>query len=320
MSDLVLLPQTKQVLQSLVTLPLLRPELFKQGVLGRSSINGVLLFGPPGTGKTMLAKAIAKSSGAKFMSVALSDIFEKYVGEGEKNVKAIFTLARKISPCIVFIDEVDALFSARRTNDSNSTRREIMNEFMAEWDGLTSNNNGIIVLGATNRPFDLDDAILRRMPRRVLIDLPTEEARLKILQVHLQGEQVSPDLNLQDLAKRTNLYSGSDLKNLCVAAALQRVKLDILRSFKSKDGSLNEQDVREQVNQIQDWSSMDLQGLEIKTTDLDHYHFEQAMKEITPSLTDEMNSLVELRKWNTQFGDAQKQKKTAWGFVPTKLM
>jgi SpoVK/Ycf46/Vps4 family AAA+-type ATPase len=113
----------------------LRPELFKDGILGRSSINGVLLFGPPGTGKTMLAKAIAKSSGARFMSVSLSDIFDKYVGEGEKNVRAVFTLARKMSPCVVFLDEVDALFGARRQTDASSSKREIMNEFMAEWDG-----------------------------------------------------------------------------------------------------------------------------------------------------------------------------------------
>lgn len=135
MSDLVLRPKTKMILQTLVTLPILRPELFKNGILGRSSINGVLLFGPPGTGKTMLAKAVAKSSGAKFMSVSVSDIFEKYVGEGEKNVRAVFTLARKLSPCIVFLDEVDALFSARRQSESSTSKREIMNEFMAEWDG-----------------------------------------------------------------------------------------------------------------------------------------------------------------------------------------
>lgn len=168
MSDLILAPKTKLLLQTLVTLPLLRPELFKSGILSRSSINGVLLFGPPGTGKTMLAKAVAKSSGARFMSISLSDIFDKYVGEGEKHVRAIFTLARKLQPCVIFLDEVDALFAARKQSESNSSRREIMNEFMLEWDGLSSDNNGVVVLGATNRPFDLDDAILRRMPRRLL--------------------------------------------------------------------------------------------------------------------------------------------------------
>jgi hypothetical protein len=140
MDDLVLAPKTKQILQTLVTLPILHPKLFKTGILSRSSINGVLMFGPPGTGKTMLAKAIAKSSGANFMSVSLSDIYDKYVGEGEKNVRAVFTLARKLSPCVVFLDEVDALFGARKQNENSSSKREIMNEFMAEWDGYFFNS------------------------------------------------------------------------------------------------------------------------------------------------------------------------------------
>jgi SpoVK/Ycf46/Vps4 family AAA+-type ATPase len=117
----------------------------------------------------MLAKAIAKCSGAWFLNVSLSDIFDKYVGEGEKNVRAIFTLARKLGgPVVIFLDEVDAVFGTRRSDGSGSSRREVMNQFMSEWDGLSSKNDGIVVLGATNRPFDLDDAILRRMPRRIL--------------------------------------------------------------------------------------------------------------------------------------------------------
>ena len=134
-SDLILPAPTKLMLQTLVTLPMLRPEFFETGILSRSAIHGALLFGPPGTGKTMLAKAVAKSSGARFMSVSLSNVFDKYVGEGEKNVRAIFTLARKLAPCVVFLDEVDALFGARRNDGVNSSRREIINEFMSEWDG-----------------------------------------------------------------------------------------------------------------------------------------------------------------------------------------
>ena len=134
-SDLVLPATTKLALQTVVTLPLLYPAQYSTGILAKYSINGVLLFGPPGTGKTMLAKALAKAGGAKFMKVALSDIFDKYVGEGEKNVKAIFTLARKLSPCVVFLDEVDAVFGARRGDQGNGARREVINEFMTEWDG-----------------------------------------------------------------------------------------------------------------------------------------------------------------------------------------
>ncbi|EGF83422.1 hypothetical protein BATDEDRAFT_18530 [Batrachochytrium dendrobatidis JAM81] len=291
------------MLQTLITLPMLRPEFFAKGILSRSAINGVLLFGPPGTGKTMLAKAVAKSSGAKFMNVALSNVLDKYVGEGEKNVRAVFTLARKLAPCVVFLDEVDALFAARRNDGSSSSRREIMNEFMAEWDGLSSNNNGVIVLGATNRPFDLDDAILRRMPRRILIDLPSEEARASILTRLLMDELLDSSVDIPFLAKRTALYSGSDLKNLCIAAALARVKESVVRSLLQTDSNTT-------VTAEHHFSQ--------ESEPLTSAHFEVAFAEVPPSLTDEMQTLVELRKWDKQFGDGSARhnaKKTrGWGF------
>ncbi|KAI8840404.1 P-loop containing nucleoside triphosphate hydrolase protein [Chytriomyces cf. hyalinus JEL632] len=287
------------MLQTLVSLPLMRPDLFQTGILAKHSIAGVLMFGPPGTGKTLLAKAAAKSSGANFMAVALSDVFDKYVGEGEKNVRAIFTLARKLSPCVVFLDEVDALFGARRGGDVTSSKREIINEFMSEWDGLNSNNKGVIVLGATNRPFDLDDAILRRMPRRILIDLPTEDQRKQILQVHLQDEQLENTVDLADLAKRTNLYSGSDLKNVCISAALAAVKESLVRESMVAT------------------STVDVVSQRV----LSMVHFEVALKEVPPSLTDEMQTLIELRKWDDMYGDAgasggkkKARGKKGWGF------
>ncbi|KAI9014625.1 P-loop containing nucleoside triphosphate hydrolase protein, partial [Gaertneriomyces semiglobifer] len=289
------------ILQTLVTLPLLRPEYFSKGILSRHFINGVLLFGPPGTGKTMLAKAVAKSSGARFMNIALSNIFDKYVGEGEKNVKAIFTLARKISPCVIFLDEVDAIFGSRR-NDTHGARREIINEFMSEWDGLTSNNHGIIVVGATNRPFDLDDAILRRMPRRVLIDLPSEEQRMKILEIHLRDEQLDETVDVKNLARKTASYSGSDLKSLCVAAALARVRETLTQDHSTKNGRRSKRP---------DSSVASLGPFRAE-------HFNAAMRDVPPSLTDETQTLVELRKWDETYGDAAGRRKGAakkgWGF------
>lgn len=166
--DVCIKTTTIRTLQTLVSLPLLRPHYFTHGVLAKHSINGILLFGPPGTGKTLLARAVAKESGSSMLEIKGSDVYDKYVGEGEKNVQAIFSLARKLSPCVVFIDEVDAIFASRHT-ESAASRREIVNQFMMEWDGLTSQKNrGITIMAATNRPFDLDDAVLRRMPRRIL--------------------------------------------------------------------------------------------------------------------------------------------------------
>ncbi|CAO3644209.1 unnamed protein product [Mucor fragilis] len=161
-------PLTISTLQSLISLPLIRPELFRKGILKKNFIPGVLLFGPPGTGKTMLAKAVAKDSGSRMLDIQASDVYEMYVGQGEKNVKAIFSLARKLSPCVIFIDEVDSLLNQRGSDHAARSHREIINQFMVEWDGLSSHNQGIIVMAATNRPFDLDDAVLRRMPRRIL--------------------------------------------------------------------------------------------------------------------------------------------------------
>ncbi|KAF8944196.1 hypothetical protein BGZ52_010839, partial [Haplosporangium bisporale] len=217
-------PEIVHTLQTMITLPLIRPQLFSYGLLQNEFLSGLLLFGPPGTGKTLLAKAVAKESGARMLEIKASDIFDIYVGEGEKNVSAVFSLARKLSPCVIFLDEVDSIFRARSSGSGgsgsgggNSSQREILNQFMVEWDGLRSSgqNQGIVVMASTNRPFELDDAVLRRLPRRILVDLPSEHARERILNVYLGQETLEQGVDVQELAKKTTFFSGSDLKNLC---------------------------------------------------------------------------------------------------------
>ncbi|KAI8819597.1 P-loop containing nucleoside triphosphate hydrolase protein [Fimicolochytrium jonesii] len=318
-SDLVLPSHTKTLLQTLTVLPLLKPHYYTAGVLARHSITGVLLFGPPGTGKSLLAKALAKHSAARFMSVALSDVYDKYVGEGEKNVKAIFTLARKLKPCVVFLDEVDALFARRGGVNDMPTRREVVNEFMSEWDGLGGNNQGLVIVGATNRPFDLDDAILRRMPRRIMVDLPKQPQRHAILSLHLRGEHLSPTLDLDRLARRTEKYSGSDLKNLCVAAALARIRdavggdegLEKLVRVSGGGGESDPLKMPEEEVVVQGRPSDE------KLPPLSNEHFETALKQVAPSLTDEMQTLVELKKWDERYGerkDPDRRGRDVWGF------
>ncbi|KFY67832.1 hypothetical protein V496_01382, partial [Pseudogymnoascus sp. VKM F-4515 (FW-2607)] len=214
--------ETIDALKTLTSLSLIRPEAFSYGVLAKDKIPGVLLYGPPGTGKTMLAKALAKESDTTVLEVSGSEIYDKYVGEGEKNVKAVFSLAKKLAPCIVFIDEADAIFGDRGAGSQRTSHREIINEFLREWDGM--NDLSAFIMVATNRPFDLDEAILRRLPRRLLIDLPVEKDREAILKIHLQGEELEDGVDLATLAANTPFYSGSDLKNLSVAAALACVR------------------------------------------------------------------------------------------------
>lgn len=195
-------PHTIDSVRTLVSLPLLHPAAFQMGILKEHAMTGCLLFGPPGTGKTLVVRALAKEAGCRMLMVSPSDVMDmvrfltfssvpisdcsgltQYVGEGEKLVKAVFSLARRLSPCVVFLDEIDALFGARssaRDSGGAMAHRGVITEFMQEMDGLKSQSSveeRVVVIGATNRPFDLDDAVLRRLPRRLLVDLPGEKER-----------------------------------------------------------------------------------------------------------------------------------------------
>jgi ATP-dependent 26S proteasome regulatory subunit len=174
-------PHTIDSIRTIVSLPILYPSAFQEGLLKDHAMTGCLLFGPPGTGKTLLVRALAKEAGCRMMVVSPSDVMDMYVGEGEKLVRAVFSLARRLSPCVIFMDEIDALFGARmsaRESSGSIAHRGIITEFMQEMDGLkSSKDDRVIVVGATNRPFDLDDAVLRRLPRRLLVDLPGQTER-----------------------------------------------------------------------------------------------------------------------------------------------
>ncbi|KAJ3431496.1 aaa-type atpase family protein-related [Anaeramoeba flamelloides] len=227
--DVGALEHVKNTLIELVILPLKRPELFQRGNLVKAC-KGILLFGPPGTGKTMLAKAVATESGANFINVSMTKISSKWFGEGEKYAKAVFTLAIKLAPSIIFIDEVDSFLNKRQTSHEHEASRKIKNTFMEQWDGLESGDTDrVIVLAATNRPFDLDEAVLRRLPRRLFVNMPNKEAREQILRTLLQNEELEKDFDFEKLAEKTEGYSGSDLKNLCITAAYEPIR-DLLYS------------------------------------------------------------------------------------------
>ncbi|KAL0734528.1 hypothetical protein Bca4012_010738 [Brassica carinata] len=238
--DIGSLEETKDSLQELVMLPLRRPDLFKGGLL--KPCRGILLFGPPGTGKTMLAKAIANEAGASFINVSMSTITSKWFGEDEKNVRALFTLAAKVSPTIIFVDEVDSMLGQRTRVGEHEAMRKIKNEFMTHWDGLmTKPGERILVLAATNRPFDLDEAIIRR----IMVGLPSVRSREKILRTLLSKEETD-DLDFHELGQMTEGYSGSDLKNLCITAAYRPERKKREESGKSAEEAKEEEEASEE--------------------------------------------------------------------------
>ncbi|KAH8944621.1 hypothetical protein BDL97_13G121600 [Sphagnum fallax] len=300
------LENVKTTLQELVTLPLQRPELFSRGNLTRPC-KGVLLFGPPGTGKTLLAKAVATEAGANFINITGSTITSKWFGDAEKLTKALFSLARKLSPSVIFVDEVDSLLGARGGSSEHEATRKTRNEFMAAWDGICSKDNErVLVLAATNRPFDLDDAVIRRLPRRILVDLPNAENRVKILRVILSEEELVEGFDFTELARITEGYSGSDLKNLSIAAAYRPIR-ELLESEQQQaklDGSASGK-----FNHLNRGFSASL----IRALRLDD--FKQAMTQVGASVAFDASSMNELRRWNEQYGEGGNRKKSSFGFV-----
>ncbi|KAL0403257.1 UNVERIFIED_CONTAM: ATPase family AAA domain-containing protein 1 [Sesamum radiatum] len=221
----------KQALYELVILPLRRPELFAHGkLLGPQK--GVLLYGPPGTGKTMLAKAIAKESGAVFINVRISNLMSKWFGDAQKLVAAVFSLAYKLQPAIIFIDEVDSFLGQRKSTDHEALTN-MKTEFMALWDGFTTDQDArVMVLAATNRPSELDEAILRRLPQAFEIGIPDRKERVAILKVILKDEKVEDGIDYDHIAALCDGYTGSDLLELCKKAAYFPIR-DLLNDEKA---------------------------------------------------------------------------------------
>ncbi|XP_031620355.1 spastin isoform X2 [Contarinia nasturtii] len=251
-SDIAGQEVAKQALQEMVILPAVRPELFT-GL--RSPAKGLLLFGPAGNGKTLLARAIATECSATFFNISAASLTSKYVGDGEKLVRALFSVARKLQPSIIFIDEIDSLLSERNSSEHEASRR-LKTEFLVEFDGLGSQENDrIVVLGATNRPQELDEAALRRFTKRVYVTLPDAHTRQHLIRSLLakQGCQLSDDI-IQNLAVYTDGYSGSDLTALAKDAALEPIRgIDVeqVRNVNLKEiRPINEQDFINSLKRI----------------------------------------------------------------------
>ncbi|KAF3789617.1 Spastin [Nymphaea thermarum] len=323
--DVAGLDQAKQALLEMVILPTKRRDLFT-GL--RRPARGLLLFGPPGNGKTMLAKAVASESEATFFNISASSLTSKWVGEAEKLMKTLFSVAIARQPSVIFIDEIDSIMSAREANENEASRR-LKSEFLVQFDGVASNSNDLVIvigkisnstlsdmnsrlqcslafcliaiiysqISATNKPQELDDAVLRRLVRvaittlpalvslddliayygqvkRIYVPLPDERVRRLLLKHQLKGQAFSlPDHEIERLVRETEGYSGSDLQALCEEAALMPIR------------ELGPQILHIKANQVRP---------------LRYEDFQQAMAVIRPSTV--KHKWEELERWNKEFG------------------
>jgi spastin len=274
-ADVAGLEEAKRALHEAVVLPTLRADLFT-GL--RAPAKGLLLFGPPGTGKTLLAKAVATESNATFFAISAASLTSKWVGEAEKLVRTLFALAEERAPSVVFIDEIDSILSARSSAEHEASRR-LKTEFLVQMDGAGSDGTKrVVVLGATNRPEELDEAVRRRLVKRIYIPLPDAPARESLLKRTLDGAPASlPPAELQKLVAATDGYSGSDLAALCREAALaplREVPPDKLATMPAS-----------------------------KVRPIGYKDFEAAMRVIRPSV--DSQQLKHFIDWDNQFGAAR---------------
>lgn len=236
--DIAGLEDCKKCLKEAVLLPIMMPHFFT-GI--RRPWKGVLMFGPPGTGKTLLAKAVATCGATTFFNVSASSLASKYRGESEKLVRILFEMARYYAPTTIFMDEIDALAGQRGGADESEGSRRVKAELLIQMDGANSTSSAganeaaeqeekgsgsknIMVLAATNRPQDLDEALRRRLEKRVYIPLPTPEGRKKMLEINMQGLDLEDNIDWDYIVKMTDGFSGADMSNVCREAAMMPLR------------------------------------------------------------------------------------------------
>jgi len=268
--DIAGLKEAKQGVYELVCWPMKRPELFT-GL--RSLPKGLLLFGPPGTGKTLIGKAVAHESGATFFNISASSLVSKWTGESERLVKTLFAVASHREPSVVFIDEVDSVLT-QRSSEENEASRRLKTEFLVQLDGATTPTDRVLVVGATNRPAELDEAARRRFVKKLYIPLPEATGRLELVKKLLSKNLNSVSVEeVEQIVMRTDGFSGADLKSLCQEASMGPI--------------------RESVRNINQINEADLPPISFA-------HFGSALRSIRPSVA--QKDLDAYIKWNDEFG------------------
>ncbi|KFK42431.1 hypothetical protein AALP_AA2G255400 [Arabis alpina] len=284
--DVAGLSEAKRLLEEAVVLPLWMPEYF-QGI--RRPWKGVLMFGPPGTGKTLLAKAVATECGTTFFNVSSATLASKWRGESERMVRCLFDLARAYAPSTIFIDEIDSLCNSRGGSGEHESSRRVKSELLVQVDGVSNtatNEDGsrkiVMVLAATNFPWDIDEALRRRLEKRIYIPLPDFESRKALININLRTVEVASDVNIEDVARRTEGYSGDDLTNVCRDASMNGMRRKI--AGKTRD-------------EIKNMSKDDISNDPVAMCD-----FEEAIKKVQPSVS--ASDIEKHEKWFNEFGSA----------------
>ncbi|MBI2545435.1 MAG: CDC48 family AAA ATPase [Candidatus Aenigmarchaeota archaeon] len=219
------LDNVKKQLQEMVEWPLKYPDNFER--MGITPPHGILLYGPPGSGKTLLAKAVANESGANFISIKGPEVFSKWVGESEKAIRDIFRRARQVAPAIIFLDEIDSLVPRRGMFTGSNATETVVSQLLSEISGLEE-LNGVVIIAATNRPDIIDPALLRpgRFDRMVLVPAPDDKSRTEIFKVHTEKMPLAKDVNLRELVRKTDGFSGADIEAVCREAAMEALRED----------------------------------------------------------------------------------------------
>ncbi|MFX1418024.1 MAG: AAA family ATPase [Promethearchaeota archaeon] len=274
--DIAGLQHVKQALREAIVLPIAKPELFKGA---RKPWSGILLFGPPGCGKTLLAKAAATECKATFFSASSADLLSKWLGESEKLISSLFKIARLKAPSLIFMDEIDSVATKRGEGSESGGERRVKTQLLSEIQGLKSTHDKpLLVLGATNRPWDIDNAMLSRFEKRVHVPLPDLKARAGIFKIHTEG--VNSSLTEEDfieLAVRTEGYSGRDIANICREVIMLPVReLDM--------GGLLEDSSKE-----------------VKVRDINLKDFKKTLKKVKPMTTKVL--LKQYNDWAEEFGE-----------------
>lgn len=280
--DIADLEDAKKLLREAVVLPMWMPDFFK-GI--RRPWKGVLMVGPPGTGKTMLAKAVATECGTTFINVSSSTLTSKYRGESEKLVRLLFEMARFYAPTTIFIDEIDSICGRRGTSDEHEASRRVKSELLVQMDGVGGAQESddpskmVMVLAATNFPWDIDEALRRRLEKRIYIALPTAQGRAELLKINLREVEVASDVDLILIAEKIEGYSGADITNVCRDASMMAMRRRIQ--------GLSPEEIR----------ALSKDELQMPVTMED---FELALKKISKSVS--AADLEKYESWMSEFG------------------